>query len=116
VLFNDKLYQVLKKVVQLGLPGSGTLYFTLAQLWGLPYPEEVVGTVSAIALFLGILLGVSTRTYNQNEDQYDGTLAIENHEDGSTLRMKNVDLDALVTKQSVVFKVVQPEVPPVINY
>lgn len=61
----DKLYDVLKWIVMCFLPGLGTLYFALASIWGLPYGEQVVGTITAIDTFLGVLLGISTVTYKK---------------------------------------------------
>ena len=66
-------YDWLKWVAQIFLPAFGTLYFALAQIWGLPYAEQVVGTITAIDAFLGALLGISTHFYNKdgemNENQ-----------------------------------------------
>lgn len=62
---SDKVYDVLKWIAQILLPAIGTLYFALAQIWGFPYAEEVVGTISAIDVFLGVLLGISTHNYNK---------------------------------------------------
>lgn len=51
----------------------GTLYFALASIWGLPYAEEIVGTITAIDAFLGVLLGISTHNYNlKQEDEENG--------------------------------------------
>jgi hypothetical protein len=58
-------YDFLKWVAQILLPAFGTLYFALASIWGLPYAEQVVGTVTAIDAFLGALLGISTHYYNK---------------------------------------------------
>lgn len=62
---SNKVYDVLKWIAQILLPALGTLYFALAQIWGFPYAEEVVGTISAIDAFLGVLLGISTHKYNK---------------------------------------------------
>jgi len=62
---NDKTYDVLKWIAQYVLPALGTLYFALAGIWGLPYGEQVVGTITAVDTFLGVLLGVSTNKYNK---------------------------------------------------
>lgn len=59
-------YDFLKWVAQILLPAFGTLYFALASIWGLPYAEQVVGTVTAIDAFLGALLGISTHFYNKD--------------------------------------------------
>lgn len=64
-MINDRIYNILKYVAQIVLPAIGTLYFALAGIWGFPYGEEIVGTITAIDTFLGVLLGISTATYNK---------------------------------------------------
>lgn len=63
--FSNKTYDKLKWIAQILLPAIGTLYFALAQIWGFPYAEQIVGTVTAVDTFLGILLGISTYNYNK---------------------------------------------------
>lgn len=63
---SNKVYDVLKWIAQYFLPALGTLYFALAGIWGLPYGEQVVGTLVAIDTFLGVVLGISTATYKKN--------------------------------------------------
>lgn len=62
---SNKVYDVLKFIAQIILPAIGTLYFALASIWGLPYGEEIVGTITAVDAFLGAILGVSTAKYNK---------------------------------------------------
>ena len=62
---NDKTYDVLKWIAQYLLPAIGTLYFALAGIWKLPYGEEVIGTITAIDTFLGVLLGISSAQYKK---------------------------------------------------
>lgn len=64
---NNKVYDVLKFIAQIVLPAIGTLYFTLAGIWGFPYGEEIVGTITAIDTFLGVLLGISSARYYKKE-------------------------------------------------
>ena len=64
---SNKLYDVLKWVAQMLLPAIGTLYFALAGIWGLPFGEEIVGTVTAVDTFLGVLLGISSMNYKKKE-------------------------------------------------
>lgn len=64
---SDKLYNILKYICQIALPAIGGLYFALAQIWSLPYAEQIVGSISAVTAFLGILLGISTYNYNKEE-------------------------------------------------
>lgn len=63
---SNKTYDALKWVAQYLLPGIGTLYFALAGIWGLPYGEEIVGTITAVDAFLGLILGISSAQYNKN--------------------------------------------------
>ena len=63
---NNKTYDILKWVAQYLLPALGTLYFALAGIWGFPYGEQVVGTITAVDTFLGVILGISTNKYNKN--------------------------------------------------
>ena len=64
---SDKTYDKLKWVAMYLLPAAGTLYFALAGIWGLPYGEQIVGTVTALDTFLGVILGISTANYNKSK-------------------------------------------------
>lgn len=69
--FNNKVYDILKYIAQIVLPALATLYFALSKIWGLPYGEEIVGTISAIDVFLGALLGLSSMNYNKSVGSED---------------------------------------------
>lgn len=64
---SNKMYDKLKWIAQYLLPALGTLYFTLASIWGFPYGEEIVGTITAIDTALGVILGISSEDYYANE-------------------------------------------------
>ena len=64
-ILTNKTYDILKWVALILLPAIGTLYFALAGIWGFPYGEQVVGTITAIDAFLGAILGISTVQYNK---------------------------------------------------
>ena len=66
---SNKVYDVLKWIAMYLLPASGTLYFAIASIWGLPYGEQIVGTITAIDTFLGVILGISTTQYNKRVDK-----------------------------------------------
>ena len=53
---SNSMYDKLKWIAQILLPAIGTLYFALAQIWGLPYAEQIVGTITALDCFLGAIL------------------------------------------------------------
>lgn len=61
----NRTYDIMKEIAQIWLPAIATLYFTLASIWGLPYAEQIVGTISAIDVFLGAVLKISTIQYNK---------------------------------------------------
>jgi hypothetical protein len=105
VLFTGPVYDIMKKIAQLYLPAVGTLYFALAQIWGLPAGEEVVGTIIAVDTFLGLCLGISTKTYNETDARFDGHMVVEEHDGESTMRMKSIDVKALDTKDEIRLKV-----------
>ena len=64
---SNKTYDILKYVAQVVLPALGTLYFALASIWGLPYGEQIVGTITAVDTFLGALLLLSSSKYKKGE-------------------------------------------------
>lgn len=71
----NKVYDVLKYITMIVLPASGAFYFAISQVWGLQYAAEVVGTISALTTFMGAVLGISTKNYN-NANGEDGTLEL----------------------------------------
>ena len=62
---SNKVYDILKWIAQVLLPAIGTLYFALAGIWGFPYCEQIVGTITAVDTFLGVVLSISTSKYNK---------------------------------------------------
>ena len=66
IKMSNKVYNVLKWIAMYLLPAVGTLYFALAGIWGLPYGEQIVGTITAVDTFLGVVLGISTAQYNKS--------------------------------------------------
>ena len=69
IMMSNKVYNVLKWIAMYLLPGAGTLYFTLAGIWGLPYGEQIVGTITAVDTFLAIILGISTAQYKKKNEK-----------------------------------------------
>lgn len=63
---NNKVYDILKWIAMYLLPALGTLYFALASIWGLPYGEQIVGTITAVDTFLGVILGISNASYKKS--------------------------------------------------
>lgn len=72
-MMSNKMYDVLKYIAQIGLPAVATLYYALSAIWGLPYGEQIVGTITAVDTFLGTLLMISSSAYNRKENE-DGDI------------------------------------------
>lgn len=102
---NDQLYNALKYVVQIVLPGAGTLYFTLAQIWNLPYGEQVVGTLTAIALFGGLLIGLSKHQYDKSDYGFDGSMNVDEGQDEPFSLEFKQELPQLSNQETVRLKV-----------
>ena len=65
-MLNNKVYDVLKWIALIVLPAIAVLYGTLANIWGLPFGEQIPDTITAVDLFLGVVLGISSATYKNN--------------------------------------------------
>lgn len=90
-LLNNKNYDLLKWMSLIVLPAFGSLYFGLSGIWGLPYGEQVVGTIVVLVTFFGVVLGVSSRSYNPEEDApIDGVINVAQGEDTD---LYSIDLD-----------------------
>lgn len=64
---SNRTYDILKWIAQYLLPALGTLYFSVSQIWGLSYGEQIVGTITAVDTFLGVLLGLSSAEYKKEK-------------------------------------------------
>jgi Putative phage holin Dp-1 len=106
-------YANMKKLVQVFLPAVSTLYFTLGSVWGLPAVTQVIGTLAALATFIGVLLGIASKTYNSSDAKYGGVIVVHEKEDGGKLLSLEVNGDPLdiVNQKEVTFKVAPPTTP-----
>lgn len=67
---SNKTYDILKYVVTIFLPALTTLWLTIASIWHIPYGEPIGATMGAITVFLGALIGISSKNYNSSlEDE-----------------------------------------------
>ena len=65
---SDKVYNALKWIVTVVFPAIGTFYFVMSGIWGWPYAEQVVGTITALVTLLGVILGISNAQYKKCND------------------------------------------------
>ena len=66
---SNRLYDVLKFFCTIFCPALGTFIFAISKIWGFPpYAENIVGTISAVAMFIGALIGISTAQYRRDSE------------------------------------------------
>lgn len=105
VLLSNKRYDQIKFVAQYVLPALAVFYISIAPLWGLPKQEEVAGSIVALDLLLGAVLGLSNAQYQNSDDRFDGELQIEQMEKGEAVTAVLLDSSAVAGKDEVVVKV-----------
>lgn len=60
----EKLYEFLKWMLLIVVPAFITLFSFLAQAWHWDIPvEAIVGTITAVATFIGVCIGISNHNY-----------------------------------------------------
>ena len=101
---SNKTYDTLKWITQYLLPAIGALYFALSNIWGLPNCEEVLGTLTAVDAFLGVILGITSKQYNKTKD---GSLIfnLTDPEEESMVLSLNEPFESLVNRTSLNLKV-----------
>ena len=111
---NDKVYDALKRLAQLGLPAFGALYFGLSQIWGFPHGEEVVGTLALLATFLGALIQLSSSVYSAGQSVANpvvGDIVYSTTDEGRPAFVFEFEEDPadLMNKQSATFTIRRQE-------
>ena len=97
----------LKFVALVLLPGLGAAYFGLAAIWGLPNAEEVVGTVTVVDTFLGLIIKWQGDRYKKSGMNEDGDLVIDGSDpevDRYSLNI-NTPIERIAEMDTLVLKV-----------
>lgn len=104
-MMTNRTYDILKWVAQIVLPALGTLYFALSGIWGFPYGEQIVGTITAIDAFLGTILRISSNNY-----EGDGELIVDTSDPMKDIYSIAIDdyPETLAKKDVVILKVTRP--------
>lgn len=63
----NKWYDILKWIAILFLPALATFIEVVFAVWKLPYAHEISTTITACAVFLGAILGLSSLKYKNDE-------------------------------------------------
>lgn len=66
---SNKTYDILKIVALIVLPALSTAVLSLSDIWGFPYGVETAKTISILAVFLGSVLGVSSKQYKEKNER-----------------------------------------------
>jgi uncharacterized membrane protein YuzA (DUF378 family) len=107
-ILNDRAYNILRQSALIILPAIGALYFGLAQIWHFAYQEEVSGSIAVLNTFVGVLVGFAKIIHDVSGAQYDGSVALEEGEEGSMIRLKQIDPNAFFEKDALVLKIHRP--------
>ena len=68
-MMTDKMYDILKWVAILFLPALAILIRTVFAIWKINYGEEISATITALQVFLGAILGVSSLNYSKEQKE-----------------------------------------------
>lgn len=107
-LVTDKTYDRLKFLSTIVLPALTGLYLTLAPLWHLPKQEEVAATITAINVFLGVIVGVSSKKHQNDPKRFAGKVVYQDTGDKEpevNLVLKQ-NLKEFQGRKEVTFKIV----------
>ena len=68
-MLNDKWFDILKWVAIVALPALSTFIVVIGRIWGWgDIASMIAQTITAVAVLLGALLGISTIQYNKGAD------------------------------------------------
>lgn len=106
-MLSNKTYDFLKWLSQIVLPAMGTLYFAIANVWHLPYAEQVVGTITALVTFFGVVLRISSANYIKSDTYGDGTLLIDQNDPTKDIYRLDIrtPLEDVKEMKTIAFKV-----------
>lgn len=74
----DKTYDILKRIALIVIPALATFVNAVGIVWGIPYTNEATATITALGVFLGAALGISSKNY---EPDTHGNLVVTKHDD-----------------------------------
>lgn len=66
---SNKVYDVLKWLALVAFDAVGYFYQEIANVWALPYGDEVLKTCVAISILIGALIGVSSAKYKKDNEE-----------------------------------------------
>jgi len=109
--FGNATYDLIRRIVEIILPGAGAFYFGASTIWGetvFPNPDKVVGTITLLVVFLGLILSLSRKNYTAPETATPvGSFVINTTEvDRPPYRIEaDLTLEELEAKKTITFDV-----------
>lgn len=68
-MINNRVYDILKWISVIVIPALVVFLNTLGQIWGWQYIPEISATISAIGVFIGALIQVSSARYSKEQEK-----------------------------------------------
>ncbi len=102
---NNRTYDILKHVAFIVIPALATFVNAVGIVWGVPCTNEVTATITAVGVFLGAALGISSKNYTP---ETHGNLVVTKHDD--VYADFAADPANLKDGDTIVLKVSKPEV------
>lgn len=75
---SNQTYNILKRIALIIVPALATFVNAVGIVWGVPYTTEATATITALGVFLGTALGVSSKNYTP---ETHGNLVVTKHDD-----------------------------------
>lgn len=75
---SNKTYDALKYVALIIIPALATFVSAVGIVWGVPHTNDATMTITAFGVFLGSILGISSKNY---EPETHGNLVVTKHDD-----------------------------------
>ena len=77
MVLNDNVYKVLKWLGLIVLPAIATLVKAIFPVWNLPYADAIATTCTALGVFVGAIIGVSSANLKDEKDEEAEYIALE---------------------------------------
>lgn len=105
----NRQYDAIKFTTIVVLPAFGTLYFTLATIWDLPAGKQILGTLLAVEAFIGVIIGISSKQYQESGAKYVGEINVIDTPEKTKFSLDyDGDPQELKDKKEAIFKVNAP--------
>lgn len=105
----NKLYDIIKYLVLIGIPAFSVAYLAVDEAIDLPNEDAVVKIAAAVAVFLGSLVGLAAAQYNASDEKYDGVIdpvTANTQTSPEALKLSTDEYDAANQKE-ILLKVVE---------